>query len=136
MIDVSAVRAALEAVLADGPVPHAAIGRLGDLSFSPPAAGLHLRTSLIWHRQGKTGAVLTEGEGTWQVLCYAPEGTTAAALEASMMGIGVLYEPFVDGPELAEFVRITEVAALTTVAGQDGADMGGLRWVIAPLQVD
>ena len=134
MIDDPAVRAALEGVLADGQIPSEHIARLGDYTFAPPD-GPHLRTALVWQRKAKTGAVLTEGEGIWQVLVYAPEGTPAAAVEGLAYGIGALYEPYVDGAELGG-LRITDVQTTTTVSGQDGTAAGGRRWVITPLQVD
>ena len=135
MIDDPAVRAALEGVLSAGPIPPEHIARLGDHSFTPPD-GPHLRTALVWQRKAKTGAVLTEGEGIWQVLVYAPEGTPAAAIEALAIVFGMLYETYVDGPQLADFVRITDVQLTSTADGQDGDAMGGRRWVIASLQID
>ncbi|CAO3428691.1 hypothetical protein [Azospirillum argentinense] len=139
MIDDAAVRAALHAVLADGPIPDTDIGRLGDFSFQPSPDRVHLRVSLIWERKAKTGTVLTEASGIWQVLAYAPEGTQVDAVESLALSVGLLYELHVDGPQLGNMVRITDVQTLTAVDGQDRpANDGtpGPRWVVVPLQVD
>ncbi|AWJ82674.1 hypothetical protein TSH58p_03555 [Azospirillum sp. TSH58] len=139
MINDAAVRVALHAVLADGPIPEEDIGRLGDFSFQPSPDRVHLRISLIWERKAKTGAVLTEASGIWQVLVYAPEGAQVDAVESLALSLGLLYEPYVDGPQLADMVRITDVQTLTAVDGQDRpANDGtpGLCWVVVPLQVD
>ena len=136
MIDDVAVRAALEGVLSAGPIPPERIARLGDFTFVPPADGAHLRTSLAWRSKARTGAFLTEGDGCWQALVYAPEGTAAAAVEGIAFAIGALYEPYVDGSQIAGLVRVTEVQTATTASGQDDSGMGGRRWVITPLHID
>lgn len=134
MIDDATIHNALRAVLDGGGVPSEHVYRLGD-EFTPPAHGVHLRTSLVWISKKKTGAVLTEGEGYWQVLVYAPSGTTDTAVEATAMGVGLLYEPYVDGPELAG-IRITDVATLTVTTAGHGGEGGPASWIVAPLQVD
>jgi hypothetical protein len=139
MIDPAAVRAALVAPLATGPVAAAHIGVVGRL-FEPPAGDVpHARLSLLWEGNGKAGPALWAAAGMLQILVYVPFGAGADAATAVAMGVAALYHPHLDGPPLDYGVRVVQVAVLDVTDLDDRSRAGAAApasWTTVPVQVD
>lgn len=136
MIDESAIRTALEAVLGESfaGLPVSRVGESNDPS------GPHIRTYMIREPRNELYRGIRRASGIFGVLVHVGVNDGIAQAESIAKQIPALYRPNeIDNATITAedgtTITIREISLMSPYRGADEAE-GEARWLISPVQID